>query len=165
MVFLNTYHWEVAAYDSCKNSSFGLCVSFLCLLIIKNCCGQALTCTWIAFRINYKLIFLLLCPANLHPWQISPSAPHGIIAFHSIDDEMNLYYITELFEEKMHKHDYQFELISLKGRKHDLGEGNEKYSGIFDKGILERTDEFLKRFDFMPQDDWSFHYYTPLNRT
>jgi acetyl esterase/lipase len=91
-------------------------------------------------------------------WTISPyhnlkeNMP-PIIGFHSLDDEMNLYYITELFEKKMRKLGYQFELITLKGRKHNLGEGNEKYSEIFDEGILERTDEFLERLDLMPQYD------------
>ena len=42
-----------------------------------------------------------------------------------------------------------YELITYQGRKHYLGEGNEKYARYFDEEILERTDEFLTRFGIM----------------
>lgn len=81
-------------------------------------------------------------------WAISPyhnlkKGMPPIIAFHGEDDCTVLIYIVRLFQEAMQKLSNPYELIIYPGRKHYLGEGNEKYSRYFDEEILERTDQFL----------------------
>ena len=72
-----------------------------------------------------------------------------VLAFHSRDDCMVLHYSVLQFEKKMEKLENPFELITLDGIGHYLGEGNEQYSRLFDEKILERTDEFLLKHGFM----------------
>ena len=71
------------------------------------------------------------------------------IAFHGGGDCVVLHYSVQRFEKKMHELKNPFELITLEGRGHYLGEGNEQYSTLFDEKILERTDEFLIKYGFM----------------
>lgn len=91
-------------------------------------------------------------------WAVSPyhNLKPGLppaLAFHGNSDCMVLYYIARMFEEKMRQLGNPFEMITLDGRDHYLGEGNETYARYFDEGILEQTDEFLKRIGFMATDE------------
>ena len=88
-------------------------------------------------------------------WSISPY--HNLrknmppaIAFRGADDCTVLPYIVDLFAAKMKELGNYLDLITYPGRKHYLGEGNEKYARYFDEEILERTDDFLRKFGFMP---------------
>jgi len=88
-------------------------------------------------------------------WSVSPyhnlkSGLPPTLAFHGESDCTVLYYIAQFFNEKMHELGNAFELVTLEGRDHYLGEGNEKYARYFDEGILEQTDEFLTKIRFMP---------------
>ncbi len=88
-------------------------------------------------------------------WSISPyhNLKAGLppaLAFHGNKDSMVAYYIVQLFAARMRELGNPFELITLDGRDHYLGEGNEKYARYFDEAILERTDEFLRQHGFMP---------------
>lgn len=88
-------------------------------------------------------------------WAISPyhNLKKGMvptIGFMGEDDCMVLPYIVRQFRDKMVELGNPYELITYPGRGHYLGEGIEKYAGYFDEGILERTDEFLKKYGFMP---------------
>jgi acetyl esterase len=86
-------------------------------------------------------------------WSISPyhnlkKAMPPVIAFHGEDDCTVLPYIFDLFKNKMKELGNNFELHSYPGRKHYLGEGNEKYARYFDEEILELTDVFLDKNGF-----------------
>ncbi|MFC2123792.1 alpha/beta hydrolase [Bacteroidota bacterium] len=90
-------------------------------------------------------------------WSISPyhnlkSGLPPALAFHGNSDCMVLYYTVLFFMDKMRELGNPIELVTLEGRDHYLGEGNEKYSGYFDEEILERTDEFLESIGFMPKE-------------
>jgi len=86
-------------------------------------------------------------------WSISPyhnlkkSMPPAI-AFHGEDDCTVLPYIVDFFKMKTTKLGNEYQLYTYPGRKHYLGEGNEKYARYFDEEILERTREFINRFGF-----------------
>jgi acetyl esterase len=87
-------------------------------------------------------------------WSVSPyhNLRPGLppaIEFHGTEDCMVPIYILNLFKEKTISMGNYFESIVFQGRGHYLGEGNEKYSTYFDEEILEHTDEFLKKFNFM----------------
>jgi len=90
-------------------------------------------------------------------WSVSPyhnlkSGLPPALGFYGTSDCTVLPYIVQLFEKKMHDLDNPFELIKLEGRDHYLGGGNEKYARYFDEGILEQTDEFLKKIHMMPAE-------------
>jgi acetyl esterase/lipase len=87
-------------------------------------------------------------------WSVSPyhNLKEGmppIIAFHGEDDCTVLPYIINFFRIRMQELGNSYELITYPGRKHYLGEGNEKYARYFDEEILKRTDEFLEQQGFM----------------
>ena len=75
-----------------------------------------------------------------------------ILAFHGGDDCTVLHYSVLRFEKKMQELENPFELITLEGLGHYLGEDNEQYSRLFDEEILERTDEFLIKHGFMQRE-------------
>ena len=87
-------------------------------------------------------------------WSISPyhnlkSNMPPTIAFHGEADCMVLFYTIQFFSSKMKELGNSFELITLPGRDHYLGENADpKYSRYFDEGILERTDQFLSENGF-----------------
>ncbi len=89
-------------------------------------------------------------------WDISPyhnlrkNMP-PVIAFHGEDDDTVLPYIVDLFKVRMTGLGNYYDLHTYPGRKHYLGEGNEKYSRYFDEEIMEETDAFLRKFGFMPE--------------
>jgi acetyl esterase len=81
-------------------------------------------------------------------WSISPY--HNLknpmppaLAFHGEDDCTVLPYIVDFFKRKTIQLGNEYQLYTYPGRKHYLGEGNEKYARYFDEEILERTREFL----------------------
>jgi acetyl esterase len=87
-------------------------------------------------------------------WSISPAhcVKEGLppmIEFHGTDDEMVPLWTAQFFEIAMKKEGNYFEQHTFKGRKHYLGEGNPKYSRYYDDGILELTDDFLRKFNFL----------------
>ena len=74
-----------------------------------------------------------------------------IIAFHGNADCMVMYYTVLFFNDKMKELGNDFELITLEGRDHYLGEGSvdaEKYARYFDEEILKKVDHFLMRTGF-----------------
>ena len=98
-------------------------------------------------------IDMLLGDRRNEIWSISPY--HNLkrnmppaIAFSGEEDDQVLPYITGLFKVKMIELGNYFELHTYPGRKHYLGEGNEKYARYFDEEILEKTDAFLEKFEF-----------------
>jgi acetyl esterase len=87
-------------------------------------------------------------------WSISPA--HNVkkglppmIEFHGTDDEQVPKWTVQFFENEMEKEGNYFELHMYKGRKHYLGDGNPKYSRYFDEDILNVTDDFLRKFNFL----------------
>lgn len=98
-------------------------------------------------------IDMLLGDRRNEIWSISPY--HNLkkqmppaIAFRGEEDDQVLPYIVDMFRAKTMVLGNQFELHSYPGRKHYLGEGNEKYARYFDEEILELTDAFLNKFGF-----------------
>lgn len=91
-------------------------------------------------------------------WSISPY--HNLkkdlppaIAFHGKEDNVVSFWTIAFFQRETEKLGNYFELIPYEGRKHYLGDGDEKgtktYSRLFDEEIMQRTDEFLEKFGFM----------------
>lgn len=98
-------------------------------------------------------IEMLLGDRRKEIWSISPyhNLREGMppaIAFHGEEDNQVLPYIVGFFNQKMSELGNYFELHTYPGRRHYLGEGNEKYSRYFDEEILEKTDLFLESFGF-----------------
>jgi len=96
---------------------------------------------------------MLLGDRRKEIWSISPyhNLREGMppaIAFHGEKDDQVLPYIVGFFNQKMSELGNYFELHTYPGRRHYLGEGNEKYSRYFDEEILEKTDLFLEKFGF-----------------
>ena len=95
----------------------------------------------------------LLGDRNQEIWSISPyhnlkkSMP-PVIAFHGEEDDQVLPYIVRMFKQKMDELGNYYDLHWYPGRKHYLGEGNEKYANYFDEEILKLTDDFLEKFGF-----------------
>lgn len=95
----------------------------------------------------------LLGDRNQEIWSISPyhnlkkSMP-PVIAFHGEEDDQVLPYIVRMFKQKMDELGNYYDLHWYPGRKHYLGEGNEKYANYFDEEILKLTDGFLEKFGF-----------------
>lgn len=88
-------------------------------------------------------------------WSVSPyhNLKPGLppaLAFHGSKDATVAPYIVQLFAARMRELGNPFELVTLDGRDHYLGEGNATYARYFDEAILERTDDFLRRHGFMP---------------
>lgn len=98
-------------------------------------------------------IDMLLGERSTEIWSISPyhnlknSMPPAI-AFHGEEDNQVLPYIIGMFKTKMFELGNYYELYTYPGRKHYLGEGNEKYARYFDEEILEKTDAFLEKYGF-----------------
>jgi len=87
-------------------------------------------------------------------WSISPyhNLRPGLppaIEFHGTEDCQVPFYILNLFKEKTLSLGNYFESVVYEGRGHYLGEGNKLYSTYFNEETLIRTDEFLKKFNFM----------------
>jgi acetyl esterase len=87
-------------------------------------------------------------------WAISPR--HNIrpgmppaIEFHGLDDTTVHFWTVNAFKRATEDQGNEFEVVTYEGRKHYLGEGNEKYSTLFDEEIMERTDQFLAKHGFV----------------
>jgi acetyl esterase len=98
-------------------------------------------------------IDMLLGERRNEIWSISPY--HNLkknmppaIAFSGEEDDQVLPYITGFYKAKTIELDNYYELHTYPGRKHYLGEGNEKYARYFDEEILKLTDVFLEKFGF-----------------
>lgn len=137
--------WSTALFDDINESTDDLEVSPVPnALVLYSSCYNTME-AWVDW---------LLGDRRDQIWSISPyhNLKRGLppaLAFHGRDDCTVLYYSVELFEKKTHELGNQFELITLEGRKHYLGEGNTAYSRLFDEAILERTDKFLGQLGFM----------------
>ncbi|RXK55109.1 alpha/beta hydrolase [Oleiharenicola lentus] len=88
-------------------------------------------------------------------WSVSPyhnlkSGLPPALAFHGREDATVPYYSVQLFATKTRELGNAFELVTVDGRQHYLGEGHEKYARYFDEAILERTDAFLREQGLMP---------------
>ncbi len=88
-------------------------------------------------------------------WSVSPfhNLKAGLppaLAFHGREDATVPYFSVQFFATKTRELGNAFELVTVDGRQHYLGEGNEKYARYFDEAILERTDAFLRQRGFMP---------------
>lgn len=96
---------------------------------------------------------MLLGERSQQIWSISPyhhlrrNMPPAI-AFHGREDNQVLPYIVHFFAARMNELGNYYDLHWYPDRKHYLGEGNEKYSRLFDEEILELTDAFLEKFGF-----------------
>lgn len=88
----------------------------------------------------------------ISPYHNIKSGLPPTIAFHGKDDVTVKFFVVRWFEQKTTEFENHFELIPYEGRKHYLGEGNEKYATYFDEEIMERTDDFLKKFNLMPEN-------------
>ncbi len=98
-------------------------------------------------------IDMLLGERRKEIWSISPyhhlkKQMPPVIAFRGDEDNQVLPYIVDMFRAKMLDLGNYYEEYIYPGRKHYLGEGNEKYARYFDEEILEKTDAFLKKFGF-----------------
>jgi acetyl esterase len=98
-------------------------------------------------------IDMLLGERRSEIWSISPyhnlkSNMPPVIAFRGDMDDQVLPYIAGMFKTKMTELGNYYEEYVYPGRKHYLGEGNQKYARYFDEEILEKTDAFLKKFGF-----------------
>jgi acetyl esterase len=87
-------------------------------------------------------------------WSVSPyhNLKAGLppaIEFHGEEDCMEPVWIVRYFKEKIDLLDNYFELVTIEGCGHYLGEGDETYATYFDEEILERTDMFLEKFGFL----------------
>lgn len=87
-------------------------------------------------------------------WSVSPyhNLKAGLppaIEFHGEEDCMEPVWIVRYFKEKTDLLDNYFELVTIEGCGHYLGEGDETYATYFDEEILERTDMFLEKWGFI----------------
>ena len=88
-------------------------------------------------------------------WSISPyhnlkPGMPPILAFHGEADCMVLFYTIQFFNTKMKDLGNSYELVTLPGRDHYLGENADpKYARYFDEEILERSDAFLEQLGYM----------------
>jgi acetyl esterase len=96
-------------------------------------------------------IDMLMGERRTEIWSISPH--HNlkknmppVIAFRGDMDDQVMPYISRMFKTRMAELGNYYEEYVYPGRKHYLGEGNDKYARYFDEEILEKTDAFLHKF-------------------
>jgi len=96
----------------------------------------------------------LLADRRSKIWSISPA--HNIkaglppmVEFHGTDDEQVPKWTVQFFESAMEKQGNYFEQHMYEGRKHYLGDGNQKYSRYYDDEILKITDDFLRKYNLL----------------
>jgi len=100
-------------------------------------------------------IDMIFGPRRAEIWSVSPhhNLKPGLppaLAFHGRADTTVSYNTVDMFAAEMRKLGNPFELVTLPGRNHYLGEGHPEYARYFDEEILEQTDGFLRRIGFMP---------------
>jgi len=97
---------------------------------------------------------MLLAGRRTEIWSISPfhNIKQGLppmIEFHGTYDDQVPVWTVQFFAERMQKAGNYFELHQYKGMRHYLGEGNPKYSRYYTDEILDLTDEFLRKYEFL----------------
>ncbi len=90
-------------------------------------------------------------------WSVSPyhnlrSGMPPAIEFHGTEDCMVPIYILNLFKEKTLAMGNHFESVVFEGQGHYYGDENGIYGKYYHEPVLERTDEFLKKFGFIGED-------------
>ena len=100
-------------------------------------------------------IDMIFGPRRSEIWSVSPhhNLKPGLppaLAFHGRADSTVMPYTVDMFAARMRELGNPFELVTLPGRNHYLGEGHPEYARYFDEEILEQTDAFLRRIGFMP---------------
>ena len=93
-------------------------------------------------------------PRQREIWSVSPyhNLKAGLppaLGFHGTKDSQVPYFSVQLFAAKTRELGNAFELVTLEGRDHYLGEGNATYARYFDEAILARTDAFLRQLGFL----------------
>jgi dipeptidyl aminopeptidase/acylaminoacyl peptidase len=101
---------------------------------------------------------MLMGKQRKHIWSISPAhnVKNGLppaVAFHGEEDDIVALWTVISFQNDMKKMGNHFELIRYPGRKHYLGDIDEKYvkqyARLFDEQVMQDTDKFLEQFGFM----------------
>ncbi len=138
--------WSTALFDSINEKTDDLDISTLPNAMVLYSSNYNTLEPWIDMILGEK---------REQIWSVSPyhNLRPGLppaLAFHGRSDCTVLHYIAQFFDKKMRELGNTFQLISLEGRDHYLGEGIETYARYFDEAILEQTDEFLKKINFMP---------------
>ena len=87
-------------------------------------------------------------------WSISPfhnvkGGMPPMIEFHGQWDDQVPVWTVQFFQNDMKNAGNYFELHQYEGRRHYLGDGNQKYSRYYDDDILKIADEFLRKFNFL----------------
>lgn len=100
-------------------------------------------------------IDMIMGPRRAEIWTVSPhhNLKAGLppaLAFHGRDDDQVLYYSVGMFAARTRGLGNSYELVTLPGRRHYLGEGHPEYARYFDEAILNQTDAFLGRLGLMP---------------
>jgi len=138
--------WSTALMDTINEQTDNLKISTMPNALLLYSSNYNTLEPWIdmIFNENHEMI-----------WAVSPyhnlrSGLPPALGFYGTSDCTVLPYIVQMFDKRMHELGNPFELISLEGRDHYLGGENEKYARYFDEGILEQTDEFLKKVQMMP---------------
>ena len=113
----------------------------------------------VVYSSNYNTmeawIDMIFGPRRTEIWSVSPhhnlkSGLPPALGFRGSADSMVLPYTVDMFAAKMRELGNPFDLVTLPGRNHYLGEGHPEYARYFDEEILEQTDGFLRRIGFMP---------------
>jgi acetyl esterase/lipase len=137
---------STALFDNINESTDNLNISSVpnALLLFSSC-----------YNTMEAWIDNLLGDRRTRIWDISPyhnlknNLP-PIITFHGNADCMVFFYTVLFFNDRMKDLGNEFELITLEGRDHYLGEqADPKYARYFDEEILERTDLFLSEHGFV----------------
>jgi acetyl esterase/lipase len=99
-------------------------------------------------------IDMIFGPRRAEIWSVSPY--HNLkkelppaLAFHGRADSTVQPYTVDMFATRTRELGNDFELVTLPGRNHYLGEGHPEYARYFDDEILEQTDGFLRKLGFM----------------
>lgn len=138
--------WSTALCDGINETTDDLAVSP---------CPNAL----VLYSSNYNSmepwIDMIMGPQRSEIWTVSPyhNLKAGLppaLAFHGREDDQVLYYSVGMFAARTKELGNSYELVTLPGRRHYLGEGHPEYARYFDEAILNQTDAFLGRLGFMP---------------
>jgi acetyl esterase/lipase len=81
-------------------------------------------------------------------WSVSPhhNLKPGLppaIEFHGEEDCMVPIWVVRHFIQKAESMGNRIEFVPFEGRRHYLGDGDDRYGRYYDEGVLERTDRFL----------------------
>lgn len=98
---------------------------------------------------------LIMGPRRREIWSVSPyhNLKAGLppaLGFHGTRDSQVPYFSVQLFATRTRELGNAFELVTVEGSDHYLGEGHPEYARYFDEPILRQTDAFLRRIGFLP---------------